>query len=160
MTTSTSAEPAAAAMTIGELARRSGMSVKALRRLEGMGLIYTLGRSPAGYRLFDQDALWCVQVIAKLRRLGLTMAEIRELAGVYLARPDQPIGPHLADRLRGVRARLDARIAELQQVRQRIDAFEASHRAELGCYGGSDFRASDAKFKSTFSMHSVGNSGG
>jgi hypothetical protein len=36
-TTSPSAAPAAAAMTIGELARRSGMSVKALRRLEGMG---------------------------------------------------------------------------------------------------------------------------
>jgi MerR family copper efflux transcriptional regulator len=49
--------PAGATMTIGELARRSGTSVKALRRLEGMGLIYTVGRSPAGYRLFDQDAL-------------------------------------------------------------------------------------------------------
>jgi len=35
-------------MTIGELARRSGTSVKALRRYEGMGLIYTVGRSPAG----------------------------------------------------------------------------------------------------------------
>jgi MerR family copper efflux transcriptional regulator len=164
MTTSTSAAPAAAAMTIGELARRSGMSVKALRRLEGMGLIYTLGRSPAGYRLFDQDALWCVQVIANLRGLGLTMAEICELAGVYLARPDQPIGPHLAERLRGVRARLDARIAELQQLRQRLDAFEASHQAELGCHGGADFRASDPRFKSRVSMHSAGtnavNSGG
>jgi hypothetical protein len=34
-TTSTGAAPATVAMTIGELARRSGMSVKALRRLEG-----------------------------------------------------------------------------------------------------------------------------
>jgi MerR family copper efflux transcriptional regulator len=97
--------------------------------------------------MFDQDALWCVQVIANLRGLGLTMAEIRELAGVYLARPVQPIGPHLADRLRGVRARLDARIAELQQLRQRLDDFEASHQAELGCHGGADFRASDPRFK-------------
>ena len=141
--------PAGATMTIGELARRSGMSVKALRRLEGMGLIYTVGRSPTGYRLFDEDALWCVQVIGNLRSLGLTVAEIRELAGVYLARPDQPIGPHLAERLRGVRARLDVRIAELQQVRQRLDAFEASHRAELGRHFGADFRAGDPRFKST-----------
>ncbi len=141
--------PVAATMTIGELARRSGTSVKALRRYEGMGLIYTVGRSPAGYRLFDQDALWCVQVIDNLRSLGLTVAEIRELAGVYLNRPDQPIGPHLAGRLRGVRARLDAQIAELQQVRQRIDAFEANHRAELDSRSGTDFRTGDPKFNST-----------
>jgi DNA-binding transcriptional MerR regulator len=132
-------------MTIGELARRSGTSVKALRRYEGMGLIYTLGRGPAGYRLFNQDALWCIQVIGTLRSLGLTVTEIRELAGVYLARPDQPIGPQLADRLRCVRARLDARIAELQQVRQRLDAFEASHRAELDFRSGADFRAGDQR---------------
>ncbi len=146
--TITSDPPVASTMTIGELARRSGTSVKALRRYEGMGLIYTAGRSPAGYRLFDQDALWCLQVIGNLRSLGLTVAEIRELAGVYLTRPDQPIGPRLAERLRGVRVRLDARIAELQQMRQRIDQFEASHQAELGCHGQADFRAGDPTFRS------------
>ena len=155
-TTGTNAAPAAPAMTIGELARRCGMSVKALRRLEGMGLVYTVGRSPAGYRLFDDDALWCVQVIANLRGLGLTMAEIRELAGIYLARPNEPIGPHLADRLRRVRARLDARIAELQQLRQHLDDFEASHHAELACHGGADFRASDPRLKLTRTVRAAG----
>jgi len=141
--------PAGATMTIGELARRSGVSVKALRRYEGMGLVYTMGRSPAGYRLFDQDALWCIQVIGNLRSLGLTIAEIRELAGIYLNRPDQPIGPHLAERLHRTRVRLDARIAELQQIRRRLDAFEASHQAELGCHGDADFRAGDPRLRST-----------
>jgi MerR family copper efflux transcriptional regulator len=145
MTTTTTGHAPATAMTIGQLAQRSGTSVKALRRYEGMGLIYTVGRSPAGYRLFDQDALWCVQVIANLRSLGLTVAEIRELASVYLNRPDQPIGPPLAKRLQSVRGRLDARIAELQQVRQRIDAFEASHQAELTGHRGADFRSTDPK---------------
>jgi len=133
-------------MTIGELARRSGSSVKSLRRYEGMGLIYTVGRSSAGYRLFDEDALWCVGVIGNLRSLGLTVAEIRELAGIYLNRPDQPSGPHLAERLRRVRARLDARIAALQEMRQRLDDFEASHRGELGHHGRADFRDGDPRF--------------
>jgi alkylmercury lyase len=96
--TSDAAAPAAVmppVMTIGQLARRTGLSVKALRRLEGMGLIYTIGRSPAGYRLFDQSALWCVGVLGTLRGLGLTLAE----------------------RLRAVRARLDERIGELQALR-------------------------------------------
>lgn len=124
-----------ATMTIGQLARRTGLSVKTLRRLEGMGLIYNAGRSPAGYRLFDEDALWCVQVLGTLRGLGLTLAEIRELDAVYLAQPDRPIGPHLAERLRAVRARLDARIGELQALRRHIDDFEATHQAQLNGQG-------------------------
>jgi DNA-binding transcriptional MerR regulator len=144
--TGSGAAPAGMTMTIGELARRSGTSVKVLRRYEGMGLISTVGRSPAGYRLFDRDALWCVGVIQGLRSLGLTVAEVRHLAGVYLNRPDQPIGPHLAERLREVRLRLDARIAELQQVRQRLDDFQASHQAELTGHSGADFREGDPKF--------------
>jgi DNA-binding transcriptional MerR regulator len=89
---------------IGELSRQTGMPVKALREYADMSLIYTVGRSPGNYRLFDESALWCVEVIRGLRSLGLTVAEIREVASVYLARPDQPIGPHLAERLAAARS--------------------------------------------------------
>jgi DNA-binding transcriptional MerR regulator len=78
-----------------------------------------------------------VQVLGTLRGLGLTLAEIRELDAVYLAQPDRPIGLHLAQRLRAVRARLDARIGELQALRRRIDDFEATHWAELNGQGRS-----------------------
>jgi DNA-binding transcriptional MerR regulator len=86
-------------MTVGELSRRTGVPVKQLREYEDLGLIYTVGRSAGNYRLFDEDALWCVERIRNLRSLGLTKVEIRDLTEVYLARPDQPIGPHLAERL-------------------------------------------------------------
>ena len=58
-------------MTIGELARRTGMSPKAIRQFEGLGLIYSAGRSDANNRLFDESAIWCVQAISTLRSLGL-----------------------------------------------------------------------------------------
>jgi DNA-binding transcriptional MerR regulator len=118
-------------MTIGELSRRTGINVKTLREYEGMGLIYTVGRSRGNYRLFDESALWCVEVIRNLRSLGLTVAEIREIAGIYLAKPDESIGPHLATRVRAARSRINARIEELEQLRQRIDEFETTHAAEL-----------------------------
>ncbi len=130
---------------IGELSRRTGMPVKALREYADMGLIYTVGRSPGNYRLFDESALWCVEVIRGLRSLGLTVAEIREVASVYLARADQPIGPHLAERLAAARARIDARIGELQKLRWRLDGFEAAHKAELAGEGGADFRTGDPR---------------
>jgi len=66
-------------MTVGELARRTGMSAKAIRQFEGLGLIYSAGRSEANYRLFDESAIWCIQVIGNLRSLGLTIKEIQQL---------------------------------------------------------------------------------
>jgi MerR family transcriptional regulator, copper efflux regulator len=132
------------AMTIGVLARRTGVPVKALREYEDLGLIYTVGRSAGNYRLFGEEALWCVGVVGALRGLGLTLAEIRELAGRYLGRPDEPSGPQLAAVLRDVRARTQTRIAELRQLLERLDAFEAEHAAELA--GVDDFRATDPHF--------------
>jgi MerR family copper efflux transcriptional regulator len=66
-------------MTVGELARRTGLSIKAIRQYEGLGLVYSAGRSDGGYRLFDESALWCAQVISRLRSLGLTIKEIDRL---------------------------------------------------------------------------------
>jgi len=94
-------------MTIGELSRRSGTPVKALRIWTDLGLVYSAGRSPAGYRLFDESALWCTAAIRELRSLGLTMAEIQELAVIYLGSPAEPIGPHVADLMRHARDRAD-----------------------------------------------------
>ena len=134
-------------MTIGALSRRTGMSVKALRRYADIGLVYTAGRSPANYRLFDESALWCVQLICDLRTLGLTVTEIRDLARVYLERPDQPIGRYLAERLCAVRKRLDARVAQLLEQRQRLDNFEQRHQAQLAGLPGADFRTEDPRFR-------------
>lgn len=123
-----------AMMTVGELSRRTGVPVKKLRQYEGMGLIYSRGRSAAGYRLFDDNALWCVEWISGLRALGLTEAQIRELSTWRAEHPDQPSGPYLAQILHQVRMRIRARIDELEQTRERIDAFEDRHDAMLrGC---------------------------
>lgn len=113
-------------MTTGALARRTGLSVKAVREYADAGLIYTPGRSATGYRFFDDEALWCVDVIRGLRALGLTVAEIRTLAGT-----DQPVGPRLASLLETARDRAHARISELQQILNRIQDFEHQHQAEL-----------------------------
>ncbi len=103
-------------MTIGVLSRRTGVPVKALREYEDLGLIYTVGRSAGNYRLFDDEALWCVAVIGILRGLGLTLAEIGDLTASYLQRPAEPVGPRLAEVLGAVRARTEDKIAELGEL--------------------------------------------
>jgi DNA-binding transcriptional MerR regulator len=111
------------AMTIGDLARRTGVAVKVLRRQQDLGLIYTRGRSPPGYRLFDENALWCVRIVRGLRDLGLTEAQIQQLAQQCDDNPGL-LGPPLAVLLQRSLARIDAHIHQLEQQRQRIDTFQ------------------------------------
>jgi MerR family copper efflux transcriptional regulator len=120
-----------ALMTIGELSRRTGMSVKAIREYEALGLIYSAGRSEGNYRLFDESALWCAQVIRNLRSLGLTIKEIQELAAVYVSRPDEAIGPRLAVVLERAEQRIDERVSELGSIKRRIRDFRAENAAAL-----------------------------
>ena len=134
-------------MTIGTLSRRTGVPVKALREYEDLGLIYTVGRSSGNYRLFDEEALWCVAVITTLRGLGLTLAEIGDLADSYLQRSGEPVGPRLAEVLDAVRARTENRIAELGEVLRRIDDYRSRFADQLA--GRADFRNLDPHFGAT-----------
>lgn len=112
-------------MTVGELARRTGLSNKAIRELEGRGLIYSVGRSESNYRLFDETALWCVGAVSEMRSLGLTLAEIERLHDSYLKDPDQPPAAEFARLLDRAQERIRAQIASHEQTLRRIEAFRA-----------------------------------
>jgi DNA-binding transcriptional MerR regulator len=65
---------------IGELARRSGMSRRALRLYEARGILPVPRRTASGYRVYPRESLDLLSFIAGGRRLGLTLAEIRHIA--------------------------------------------------------------------------------
>ena len=119
------------AMTIGQLSRRTGVPIKVLRGYERRGFLYTLGRSESNYRLFGDEALWCVQVIQGMRSLGLTLNEIQEIVTQYLQQPDEPTDTLLNAHLVRTLARVEARIDALQAVRRRILDFQVA-RAGTG----------------------------
>ena len=132
-------------MTVGDLARRTGLSIKAIRQYEAAGLIYSAGRSESNYRLFDESALWCAQVIVTLRSLGLTVKEIEELVGFYLSRPEAPIGSQLARLLDRAEDRIDTRIAELEAARRRIATYRAEHADALAGRPGAELMPPDPR---------------
>src|SRR6266545_1648645 len=132
-------------MTVGELARRTGMSPKAIREFEDLGLIYSAGRSEANYRLFDESAVWCVQVIDNLRALGLTIKQIQQLAAVYLDRPDEPIGPRLADLLDQTEQRIERRRDQLNVIQRRIRGFRSANKAALAGHSETDLASGDLR---------------
>jgi MerR family transcriptional regulator, copper efflux regulator len=138
-------QTAARLMTVGDLARRTGMSAKAIREFEGLGLIYSAGRSEANYRLFDESAIWCAQVIGSLRSLGLTIKEIQELAALYLDQPGEPIGRRLAELLDGAEQRIEQRRAELDLIQERIRDFRSANKAALAGHSDADLVRADLR---------------
>ncbi|MEZ2294208.1 MerR family transcriptional regulator [Variovorax sp. RCC_210] len=66
-------------LKIGELARRTGLTVRALRHYEDIGLLVPSQRSSGGYRLYDGKDVARLYRIQALRRLDLSLAEIQRL---------------------------------------------------------------------------------
>jgi len=78
--------------------------------------------------------------------MGAPSLDLEELAGVYLADAEVPIGPTLKAVLERVRERTQRGISDLEARLARLDAFEAEHEAEL-CRG-SRFREGDPRHRS------------
>ncbi|RMG97567.1 MAG: MerR family transcriptional regulator [Deltaproteobacteria bacterium] len=66
-------------LKVGELSRRTGKTVRALRLYESEGLLQPKCRSKGGFRLYGTDAVVRVYWIAKLQDLGFSLAQIRNL---------------------------------------------------------------------------------
>src|SRR5438034_4612980 len=64
---------------IGELARRSGLSVKTIRFYSDVGLVPETERAPSGYRRYDAQSLLRLEFVRTLRDLGLDLATIRRV---------------------------------------------------------------------------------
>jgi len=113
-------------MTIGQLSQRTGVPIKVLRTYEDLGFLSTLGRSESNYRLFGEEALWCVQVVQGLRSLGLTLKELQALTASYRERSGEPAEGLLHEQLAQALARIEIHISTLQALRHRILEFQAA----------------------------------
>ncbi|GII52184.1 MerR family transcriptional regulator [Planotetraspora thailandica] len=66
-------------LTIGDLARRTGLTVKAIRFYSDSGLVPPIGRSPGGYRLYDLGSLARLELVRTLRELGIDLPTVRRV---------------------------------------------------------------------------------
>jgi DNA-binding transcriptional MerR regulator len=99
-------------LKIGELAKRTGLTVRALHHYDAIGLLSPSARSDAGYRLYNEADLARLHRILALRRFGMALAEI----GTTLIGPDLP----LADLVERQIAMLDRQIAQASVLRSRL----------------------------------------
>lgn len=64
---------------VSELARRVGLTPPTLRYYEKIGLLPEPERTPAGYRLYDEEAERRLVFVCRAKRLLLSLEEIKEL---------------------------------------------------------------------------------
>ncbi|TMJ11600.1 MAG: redox-sensitive transcriptional activator SoxR [Alphaproteobacteria bacterium] len=106
-------------LTIGELARRTGLSVSAIRFYEAKGLLSPI-RTAGNQRRFLRSDIRRLSFALVAQRLGLTLGEIEEeLARLPLGRA--PTREDWQSVSRRIRDRLETRIALLERMRDRLD---------------------------------------
>src|SRR5437867_11878872 len=102
-------------LLIGEVAKRSGASRKALRLYEAAGILPAARRTSSGYRVFDSDALALLAFVRQAQRLGFTLDQIKEI--VAIKRAGRAPCPHVRDLVKRKAEELEQRLADLRQVR-------------------------------------------
>ncbi|MEV4159319.1 MerR family transcriptional regulator [Nonomuraea dietziae] len=74
--------------SIGDLARRTGLTVKAIRFYADRGIVPPTDRSPAGYRRYGIDAVARLDLVRTLRDLGLDLSTIRKVLDREISLPE------------------------------------------------------------------------
>ncbi len=108
-----------ALFTIGDLAARTGLSVSAIRFYEDRGLVHPL-RSAGGQRRFLRSDIRRLSFVLIAQQLGLSIGEI----AAQLAKLPENRAPTQRDWTRiskAIRGTIDARIAQLERTRDRLD---------------------------------------
>src|SRR5262249_28935324 len=88
------------ALKVGELARRTGLTVRTLHHYDAIGLLKPSLHTEAGYRLYTAGDIARLQQVLSLRQLGFSLEEVRDCLDRPGFSPLEVIGLHLA-RLRG-----------------------------------------------------------
>ncbi len=114
----------AKALTIGAMARRTGLSVKTIRFYEGEGLLPAPRRSEAGYRLYAEADVQRLQLVRRAKMLGLGLPAIKTLVDQAFDADCARFGAELTEALSRQRSAVEARIAELRVLQIDLEAIE------------------------------------
>lgn len=103
------------ALTIGHLARESGVNLETVRYYERRGLLPKPPRSASGYRLFPIEAKRRLRFIQRAKELGFSLSEVRELLSLRVS----PSGTSAQ-----IRRRAEAKIADIQSKIRSLESME------------------------------------
>jgi DNA-binding transcriptional MerR regulator len=114
-------------LQIGQVAERTGLSLRTIRFYEEEGLVVPTTRTDGGFRLYSDDDVARLEVIKRMKPLGFALEEMRELLAL-LGDLDAGSGDraHLLDRLAMFHEAATARVTALRDQLAVAEGFAAS----------------------------------
>jgi DNA-binding transcriptional MerR regulator len=113
-------------LRIGKLARLANVNVETLRFYEREGLLSQPHRRLSGYREYPPEAVGLVRLIKRIQALGFSLKEIKAI--LALGRGPAATMGDAASLLESKLGEIDARISELEELRQALAQMVKSHR--------------------------------
>ncbi len=110
-------------LKVGELAKRTGLTVRTLHHYDSLGLLKPSTRSDAGYRLYNRDDVARLHAIQAMRQVGLPLADIAPL----LEGNGEPLGATIQRQILA----LDRQIARAGELRDQLALLQT--RLAEGC---------------------------
>ena len=107
-------------LKVGELAKRSGLTVRTLHHYDHIGLVKPSARSESGYRLYDRRDIARLHQVQALQRLGLPLADI----GAVLDNPATQLPEVIARQLQ----MLADQIVQATRLRDRLTTLQLQLR--------------------------------
>ena len=102
-------------LKVGDLARQTGKSVRALRLYEELDLLHPVARSHGGFRLYDDSALTRIRWIELLQEAGLSLHQIQGLLKAWQSSRNAP------EAMAAVRDTFQKKLAEARQAIARYE---------------------------------------
>ncbi|KQT71966.1 MerR family transcriptional regulator [Microbacterium sp. Leaf436] len=112
-------------MQIGELAERTGLSIRTLRHYDEIGLLVPSARSDGGFRLYTPDDESRLLLIRRMKPLGYSLEQMGELLSVVDGLADRPDDDALGERLEAIRTEAMERRETLRRQLDAADEFVA-----------------------------------
>ncbi|MFB9786400.1 MerR family transcriptional regulator [Microbacterium testaceum] len=110
-------------MQIGELAERTGLSIRTLRHYDEIGLLRPSARSEGGFRLYTADDESRLLLIRRMKPLGYSLEQMGELLEVVDGLAEAPGDSALAARLADIRDEAHRRREDLRRQLDAADEF-------------------------------------
>ncbi len=116
-----------AAMKVGALAKRTGLTVRTLHHYDEIGLLSPSRRTRSGHRLYGDEELSRLQQIASLKHLGLPLEEIRECLTRSEYSLERVLDLQIEHHFSGLRDTAENRAAYAAQLARSIRNFMLEH---------------------------------